>query len=115
MIISNLLNKEVVSEPAHDGNGCILFRRVLESEFTSKLNFLDYSIIPPHASIGYHQHVGTEEVYIIMSGSGIMTMNGNRIRVKEFDVTVASDGDWHGLENDTDSDLKIIVFEANVL
>lgn len=114
MIFTNILSRKPIIEAAHDGQGKISFRRVLSDELRSKINFLDYSVIPPHSSIGYHQHIGTEEVYIIKSGSGIMTINGERRRVMEMDVIVATDGDWHGLENDTDIDIEVLVFECSM-
>ena len=114
MILTNLYEKEGERTVAHDGAGEIIFRRVLEKEFASGINFLDYTIMPPKTEIGYHQHVGTEEVYVVISGSGIMKINGLEKRVGANDVIVASDGDWHGLLNDTEEETVILVFEGKV-
>jgi len=86
----------------------------LDREFSSGIDFLDYTVMPPRTTIGYHQHIGTEEVYVVLSGSGKITLNGMEKRVFPNDVIVAFDGDWHGLENDTEEDLTILVFEGKV-
>ncbi len=113
-MITNLHKKTAERIVAHDGEGEIMFRRVLEREFSSGINFLDYTVMPPKTTIGYHQHIGTEEVYVVLAGSGKITLNGKEQRVFPGDVIVAFDGDWHGLENDTEENLTILVFEGKI-
>lgn len=113
-MITNLYTKNAEHTVAHDGKGEIIFRRVMDREFSSGIEFLDYTIMPPKTTIGYHQHVGSEEVYVILSGSGKITLNGNEKRVSVNDVILARNGDWHGLENDTNENLIILVFEGKV-
>jgi hypothetical protein len=46
----------------HGGRGPILFHRVLPgSEFRSKIDFVDCTVIPPGSTIGPHEHHGNEE------------------------------------------------------
>ena len=113
-MITNLYAKNAEHIAAHEGKGEIIFRRVLDREFSSGIEFLDYTVMPPKTTIGYHQHVGSEEVYVILSGSGMITLNGTKIRVITNDVILACNKDWHGLENDTDENLVILVFEGKV-
>ena len=113
-MMTNLYEKNGEHTVAHGGKGEIIFRRVLDEEFSSGIEFLDYTVMPPKTTIGYHQHVGSEEVYVILSGSGKMLLNGEEKRVWQNDVILASDGDWHGLENETDENLIILVFEGRV-
>lgn len=113
-MITNLYKKNAERIVAHEGKGEILFRRVLDREFSSGIEFLDYTVMPPKTTIGYHQHVGSEEIYVILSGSGKMMLNGTEKRVSVNDVILACNGDWHGLENDTDENLIILVFEGKV-
>lgn len=113
-MITNLYEKSAEHVVAHEGKGEIIFRRVLDREFASGIEFLDYTVMPPKTTIGYHQHVGSEEVYVILSGSGKMMLNGTEKRVSVNDVILARNGDWHGLENDTDENLVILVFEGKV-
>ncbi len=35
--------------------------------------------LDPGASVGYHKHAGTEEVYFIMAGKGLYTERGGRM------------------------------------
>ena len=113
-MITNLYEKSAEHIVAHEGKGEIIFRRVLDREFASGIEFLDYTVMPPKTTIGYHQHVGSEEVYVILSGSGKIMLNGMEKRVVQNDVILARNGDWHGLENDTDENLVILVFEGKV-
>ena len=96
----------------HGGKGAVLFRRILESEFQSKVSFLDYTVLPPGASIGYHLHRDTEEVYIILGGTGTMSVDQEAARVVRGDVILNPKGGSHGLVNDGPENLEILVFEG---
>lgn len=115
MIITSLTEKKAEKVSAHDGEGKISFRRVEDEGYKSAINFLDYTIMPPHTSIGYHQHIGNEETYIVLSGTGMIKINDIERRVNEKDVIIANDGDWHGLVNDSNENLELLVFEGNIV
>ena len=99
---------------AHDGQGEVLFREVLSEEFRSGIDFLHHTILPPGSGIGVHRHSGTEEVYIVLRGTGEITVNGEKWSVRPGDVVLAHNGDSHGLMNDSRDDLVILVFEGTV-
>ena len=40
------------------------------------INFFHDDIIPPNASIGIHTHDDDEEYYYVVSGTGVMTLDG---------------------------------------
>jgi mannose-6-phosphate isomerase-like protein (cupin superfamily) len=101
-----------LQQGCHGGKGAVLFRRILEDEFQSKVSFLDYTTLPPNTSIGYHLHPDTEEVYIIVSGTGIMTVENEATRVTRGDVILNRKGGSHGLVNDGPDNLEILVFEG---
>lgn len=113
MIVRNYFQNEGSLHPAHGGQGEV--RNVFlfgEGDFESGLRFVIYTEIEPGRSIGYHTHGANEEVYVVLEGGGRMTVNGETRPVQAGDVILNKPGWSHGLENDTDRPLKILVFEA---
>ena len=46
-----------------------------------------------------HRHVGQEEVYFFIRGKGEMEIDGNLFPVKENDVVLIEDGEFHKVYN----------------
>ena len=69
--------------------------------------------IPVGASLGVHQHVGNNETYYILQGTGLYTDNGKTYTVKAGDTTFCAEGDTHGIENIGDDDLIFIALIIN--
>ncbi|WP_226383594.1 cupin domain-containing protein [Paenibacillus massiliensis] len=67
----------------------------------------------PGTSIGYHEHKQNEEVYVVLEGQGRMTVNGEERDVKPGDVILNKPNWSHGLENASDSIVRLLVYEAN--
>lgn len=106
-------NAEFRSSVAHDGRNEILFSRRMELEQRSGCNFLDMSILPPGASIGLHCHSeDDEEIYIVVSGSGMMRAGESTFQVGPGDVIVNPPGGTHGLENCGTEDLRLVVIDV---
>ncbi|MDX2176635.1 MAG: cupin domain-containing protein [Candidatus Sumerlaeia bacterium] len=114
MIVRNFLDHPVVEGPAHGGAGSMRSAFLYGAEdFATALRFVIHTEIPPGASIGYHTHGNNEEVYVILEGGGVMTVNGEARRVRAGDVLLNKPGWSHGLANDTDAPLRILVFEVD--
>src|SRR4051812_45782232 len=78
---------------AHGGAAPILFKRLLDSTRDRAVNFIDASIVPVGADIGIHTHeLDNEEVYIILSGRGLMYVDGRQFEVSAGDVIVNRPG-----------------------
>src|SRR5580704_14351271 len=89
----------------HDGQGPIWFRRLLSSdEFHSRVDFVDFTVIPPGSTIGQHTHLGNEEIYFIAAGSPLIRVQGEARRIAEGGIAVVRSGQWHELINDTTLD-----------
>lgn len=70
-------------------------------------------VLKPGSSIGYHLQK-ENEIYYVISGKGIMKMNGNIIPVKSGDAILTKPGSSHGISPNADNDLVIlIVYEKN--
>lgn len=113
-ISRNILAKREVQRNCHDGIGSILFREVFNNaDFKSNLEHLHETIVEPHSTIGYHLHSGNEEIYYFLEGEGVMTVNNQVIKVNPGDAVIAHGGDSHGLVNNSDVRIKILVFQCN--
>ena len=113
MIIKNYLNAEGTWENAHDGEGKVRNIKLFsEDEFVTDLEFLIYTELEPGTSIGEHQHGADEEVYVILEGQGIMTVNGKETRVKAGDVILNKPQWSHALKNNSENIVKLLVFEV---
>ena len=99
----------------HGGVGAVDWIVVLGGEDTEgrHLNFVHDDILPPGVSIGVHHHREDEEYYYVISGRGLMTLDGERFEVEAGDITAVYPGGTHGLENNADEDLRILVISAH--
>ena len=99
----------------HDGVGEIAWIGVLGKEDLAgrHLRFFHDDVLPPGTSIGIHRHGDDEEYYYILSGQGVMTLDGQRHPVGPGDMTAVFPGGEHGLENTGDSELRVLVFAVS--
>jgi mannose-6-phosphate isomerase-like protein (cupin superfamily) len=95
----------------HGGRGALDWITVLADEDVQgrHLNFIHDDMLAPGVSIGVHRHEGDEEYYYIISGHGVMTLDGERFAVKSGDITGVYPGGEHGLENTSEEDMRIVV------
>ena len=113
-----MIRKNVFSAPkewvvAHHGQGKIEFVRPFEDkDAETDLSFVDYVEIPVGASIGIHTHGDNEEIYFIVEGSGTMHTNGEDTKVNAGDLIFNRRGWTHGLKNDSQAPLKVLVWET---
>jgi uncharacterized cupin superfamily protein len=106
----------MVREPlpqCHGGAGALDWTTVLGGEELRgrHLNYIHDDILPPGASIGVHRHEHDEEYYYFVAGRGVMTLgvDGERCDVQAGDITAVYPGGEHGLENNSNADLRVIV------
>jgi mannose-6-phosphate isomerase-like protein (cupin superfamily) len=65
-------------------------------------------VLHPGAAIGYHPQK-EDEVYYILSGEGVMQMNGKEFPVKPGDGILTRPGSSHGLKQVGKDDLVLII------
>ncbi len=81
-------------------------------ELKTRLRGIGMTTIHPGASIGVHPHDDNEEVYLILAGEGVATIDGREVRVRPGDVMVNHPGCSHGLRNDSAEELRIFAFSV---
>jgi len=91
----------------HQGKG-----RSIGYVFFDKTPGLKFSfrkrVLHPGASIGYHKQ-SEDEVYYIIGGQGMMTINGHEFEAKRGDAFLTRTGSSHGIEQTGSGDLTIII------
>ncbi|HZS08316.1 MAG TPA: cupin domain-containing protein [Blastocatellia bacterium] len=65
-------------------------------------------VLHPGAAIGYHPQK-EDEVYYVLSGAGVMQMNGKEFQVRAGDAILTRPGSSHGLKQTGQDDLVLII------
>jgi len=104
-------------EECHGGKGAVEWIGLLGMEDLKcrRMRFIHDDILPPGVSIGVHKHTEDEEYCYIVSGSGTMTLDEQRVEVVAGDITAVFPGGIHGLENTGTADLRVIVISVSAL
>ncbi len=98
-------------EKPRGGNGIMTGKNYLTNEELEN-NMTGFNMMELEAggAIGYHQHLGDEEIYFILSGNGIIQDNGKEESIEAGDLIYTKAGEFHGLKNISESPLKFIAF-----
>ena len=64
--------------------------------------------VAPGAATRLHRHRATEEIYHFVAGSGVMTLNGERLAVAAGDTVCIPPGTPHCLENTGEGALRLL-------
>lgn len=76
-------------------------------DFGAKMRLCAKLTIPPGASIGEHAHVQEDEIYLILSGTGMIQEGAAYTRVHAGDVVLTGKGGKHAVVNDGSEPLVI--------
>jgi mannose-6-phosphate isomerase-like protein (cupin superfamily) len=100
------------AEPGpHDGGGPTtaykLFGGVKDMSFTFRKRAMH-----PGSAIGYHLQK-EDEIYYVLSGTGVMTVNGKAFEVTAGSAVLTRPGSSHGLVQKGKEDLVVIIAYEN--
>lgn len=113
--IVQLTDLPLESVIAHGGRGRIDVHRPFDqATFASPIHFVDFAVLPPGSSIGIHRHGNDEELYLVLEGEGLMTLDDEEHRVKAGSLIRNVPHGSHGLLNDGASPLRLFVIEVGV-
>lgn len=97
-----------------EGNGyskCVLLRGkkelLVEGAIVQLLTIAPETTVPPH----YHEQ--GMEVFHIISGKGIMTINDETFHMKKGDTLTCDAKEVHSAENPYDEPFEYIIFKTN--
>ncbi len=94
----------------HGGAGAVHYRPLLGAhENGVGIRFVHETVVPPGASIGLHAHTDDEELYLVASGSGVMTLDRAERPIGPGACAIVRTGGSHGLRNTGDEDLVLFV------
>lgn len=80
-----------------------------DGDFTENAEVVSRLVLIPGASIGYHEHVGNEEVITVLSGTGHLTDDGEEFDLQAGDVTICREHHHHGIENTSESEELVLM------
>ena len=95
-----------------EGTGTILFEDIVDNDELYNLTNL-YSVITlkQNCGIGYHQHIGEEEVMLIIKGNALYNDDGLECVVTKGDVCICKEGHHHSILNQETEDVVVIALK----
>ena len=106
-----MINKCIKGENVKDlagGSGDAVMSKLFQGDdLPAKAGLMAVIDLMPGSEVGYHQHVGDNELYWIIEGEGEYTENGETTLVKGGMATLVHEGGWHGLKNTGSEPLKM--------
>jgi mannose-6-phosphate isomerase-like protein (cupin superfamily) len=98
-----------VRENMRGGAGAVTILHCFEKdEFKANSRLCAWLTIPPGAGIGDHAHEREDEVFIILSGTGIVDDGTTQTRVNAGDAVLTGNGQAHSIHNDGNDNLEFI-------
>jgi mannose-6-phosphate isomerase-like protein (cupin superfamily) len=112
MVVKNVYELEFKPSSEAEGGASVPFTRVFgEEEFATDLRWLDLCVVKPGAEISVHAHRVDDEIYVILQGHGVQVVNDEDAPVGPGDAILLRCGGSHGLRNDADQDLHVLVID----
>jgi mannose-6-phosphate isomerase-like protein (cupin superfamily) len=109
MIKRNGDMEKEVREKMRGGKGEVEILHIFrKEEMKGKMRLHARLRLPRGSSIGYHVHDGEEEVFYILSGTGLVTDNGVTAPVGPGDAILTGGGGGHAIENTGEGPLELI-------
>lgn len=110
--IENIKNLKEYIQRAHGGKGKIKMNFSFEKQKGIGMwNFFAYAELLKGSTVGYHQHMGNDEWYFILSGKAKITIDGSEAKIKKGDCVLTKDGSFHGI-SEVVRTLKFIAVEV---
>jgi mannose-6-phosphate isomerase-like protein (cupin superfamily) len=110
MIVHNVDGPEAQQTTYRAHRGAVA-RMVLTSQFMEAIEFLAYAMLPAGNTIDEHVDA-VEEIYFIMSGTGVMKVGDEESDVKPGDAIWLPAGKPHALINNGTENIQILVVAA---
>jgi len=114
MIKNYITCEKVTDKNSHGGEGTIEIQKVFRREDLNGVwDFALRVVMPPKTSMGLHRHTDEEEMYIILKGQGVMTIDGKQQSIGEGDMILNRPFGEHGLLNNSDNEIVLLIIQAS--
>jgi quercetin dioxygenase-like cupin family protein len=101
---------EVMTRPDQEG---LIVRNVINREDAgASAMILLSSELPPGKVHLLHRHPNAEQIMYVLEGSCLALSEGEPVRLNEGHAVFISQGEWHGVRNDTDRPAVTLVIYA---
>ena len=78
--------------------------------FDSEKYFCDLYCLKPGQDQRVHTHEESDKIYVVMRGAGLFHIDGEERQLESGQAVVARPGEAHGVRNDGQQDLVLLVF-----
>lgn len=95
-IVFTLKNKSVMNN---------FFRKV---EFTSKYMQITFMTLKPDEDIGKETHKKTDQIFLVISGHGVVKLKNTKKIIEEGDLVVIPSNNVHNIKNTGKNNLKLL-------
>lgn len=101
---------QVMTKPDQEG---LIVGNVINKDDTGARKIILLSAeFPPGKVHLLHRHPNAEQIMYVLEGSCLALSEGEPVRLKEGDAVFISQGEWHGVRNDTDQPAVTLVIYA---
>lgn len=112
-MISKLTETQALDFAAcHGGTGTLKCFSMLEAASSQRFSLFHRDILPPGVSIGVHEHTHNEEIYFLISGICLMTVDDQTAIMEAGDLSLCGLGHRHGIKNIGSEDAVLIVIAS---
>jgi len=110
MLIKRATCRTSILENCHEGKGSLSFCEIIKGRpWSSGFRYFHDDVLEPGASIGEHNHDGTEEIYFVVEGKGTMILDGKQHPIGPGDLSLVESGHSHGIMNSNESTMRLLV------
>lgn len=107
-----MIKKEEISRNpisgCHGGEGAVVCRSLLEGYPEANFAFMHHDEMAAGVSIGPHLHTEGQEVYYLLSGTGVLTFDGVEYEMNPGDISLCGIGHSHGFRAVSDCVLIVV-------
>jgi quercetin dioxygenase-like cupin family protein len=97
----------------HGGQGDLYWKRLVTGgHMHGDWESFEYVRLEAGGTVGKHRHSRTEEVYIVISGQGVLEVDGQDIVMKPGDTVITPLNGVHAFRNSGDGAVEFLVIET---
>ena len=102
--------EQVMTKADQEG---LIVRNVINKDDAGSRTMLLLSVeLPPGTVHLLHRHPNAEQIMYVLEGSCLALSEGEPVRLNEYDAVFISQGEWHGVRNDTGRPAVTLVIYA---